>query len=441
MTKFSTNVLKNTSFIILILCLFTVGCSSTRLTSEPSGARVYYYDTYACTTPCEHSAGPFDPTLDKYTAKKEGYKDNTLSREQLVGSKSFHFKLEPIEQKKVSSDFDNVEKNQLNTAPKLIIYEPKIDRGIKIVTQNKVKIVGKAIDSDGIYKVTVNGIDAKLHSGGHFSVHVPLTIGDNIISIKATDNKYKTAFNKFSINRKPVPFSQEENTSPKKRLALLIGNSNYTHGGNLKNPINDVRAMKKTLEDLGFIVIKYENSSQKTMKRAIDEFGRKLKDYSVGLFFYAGHGIQVKGNNYLLPVDAKLENENDAEYDTVRADRVLAKMESARSETNIVILDACRDNPFERSWRRGAKGNGLAFMNAPSGSIIAYATSPGNTASDGTGGNGLYTSAILQHIKTPNITIEQMFKRVRSTIMDWSVNQQVPWESTSLKGDFYFAQE
>jgi len=223
-----------------------------------------------------------------------------------------------------------------------------------------------------------------------------------------------------------------------KRLALIIGNSNYTHVGSLKNPLNDARSMKINLENLGFTVIKYEDSIQKTMKIAIDEFGRKLKNYDVGLFFFAGHGVQVKGNNYLIPVDAKLENENDAEYGCVRADRVLAKMEAASSRTNIVILDACRDNPFERSWRRGTKGNGLAFMNAPSGSIIAYATSPGNTAFDGNGTNGLYTSAILKHIQTPNVTIEKMFKLVRSTIMDWSGGKQVPWESTSLRGDFYF---
>jgi hypothetical protein len=226
--------------------------------------------------------------------------------------------------------------------------------------------------------------------------------------------------------------------SDEKRLALVIGNSRYIHGGSLKNPVNDANAMKNVLESLGFKVIIYEDCNQKTMKKAIDEFGRKLLNYNVGLFFYAGHGIQVKGNNYLIPVDAKLENVNDVEYDTVRADRVLAKMESAASKTNIVILDACRDNPFERSWRRSAKGSGLAFMNAPSGSIIAYATAPGNTASDGTEKNGLYTAAILQHIKTPGITIEEMFKRVRSMIIDSSGNQQVPWESTSLRGNFYF---
>ncbi len=229
-----------------------------------------------------------------------------------------------------------------------------------------------------------------------------------------------------------LPASQE------KLLALLIGNSNYIHGGSLDNPVNDVRAMKKALEGLGFTVMKYENCSQKTMKRAMDKFGRKLKGRDVGLFFYAGHGIQVNGHNYLLPVDAKLDSENDAEYDCVRADRVLAKMETAGSRINIVILDACRDNPFERSWRRGNKGTGLAFMSAPSGSLIAYSTAPGKTALDGRGRNSPYTSALLQHIGSPNITVLQMFQRVRSTVMDKSGNQQTPWESTSMRGDFYF---
>ena len=225
------------------------------------------------------------------------------------------------------------------------------------------------------------------------------------------------------------------------RLALLIGNSNYIHGGSLDNPVNDVRAIKRALEGLGFTVMKYENCSQKTMKRAMDKFGRKLKGRDVGLFFYAGHGVQVNGHNYLLPADAKLDTEHDAEYDCVRADRVLAKMEGAGSKTNIVILDACRNNPFERSWRRGTGGTGLAFMNAPSGSLIAYSTAPGKTALDGRGQNSPYTSALLQHISTPNITVIQMFQRVRSTVRKQSSYKQTPWESTSLGGDFYFTTE
>jgi tetratricopeptide (TPR) repeat protein len=222
------------------------------------------------------------------------------------------------------------------------------------------------------------------------------------------------------------------------RLALLIGNSNYKYAGKLDNPINDVRAIKRVLEKLGFTVLKYEDCSQNTMKRAIDKFGRELKTRDVGLFFYAGHGVQVDGYNYLLPINAKLENENDAEYDCVRAGRILAKMESAGSKTNIVILDACRANPFERAWRRGEKGSGLAFMNAPSGSLIAYSTAPGQTALDGRGKNSPYTRALLQHINKPNITIIQMFQRVRSTVMKQSNKKQIPWESTSLRGDFYF---
>ena len=233
-------------------------------------------------------------------------------------------------------------------------------------------------------------------------------------------------------------FASVLSAKQEQRLALLIGNSNYTHGGSLDNPVNDVRAIKKALEGLGFTVMKYEDCSQKTMKRAMDKFGRKLKGRDVGLFFYAGHGVQVNGHNYLLPADAKLENENDAEYDCVRADRVLAKMESAGSRTNIVILDACRDNPFERSWRRGTQGTGLAFMNAPSGSLIAYSTAPGKTALDGRGKNSPYTSALLQHIGTPGVTVIEMFQGVRSAVMKKSGYKQTPWESTSLRGNFYF---
>ena len=225
------------------------------------------------------------------------------------------------------------------------------------------------------------------------------------------------------------------------RLALLIGNSNYIHGGSLKNSVTDVRAMKRALESLGFTVMKYENATQKTMKRAMDNFGIKLKGQDVGLFFYSGHGVQVNGHNYLIPTNARLHNENDTEYDCVRADRVLAKMESAGTKTSIVILDACRDNPFERSWRKGTKGTGLAFMNAPSGSLIAYSTAPGKTALDGRGNHSPYTYALLQHIRTLNITVIEMFQGVRSTVMARTGGKQTPWESTSLRGNFYFNNE
>jgi hypothetical protein len=225
-----------------------------------------------------------------------------------------------------------------------------------------------------------------------------------------------------------------------KRLALVIGNADYTYGNTLLNPVNDAVAIRQALTDVGFKVIYYVNADQKTMKKAMDDFGEQLKGYNIGLFYYAGHGIQVKGNNYLIPVDAALKVEQDVDYDCIDAGRLLGKMEAAGTTTNIVILDACRNNPFERQWsgRAAGQGNGLAFMNAPSGSIIAYATSPGKTASDGSGKNGLYTSAILQYIKVPGLSIEEFFKNVRTAVERNSNRAQTPWESTSLKGNFYF---
>jgi WD40 repeat protein len=236
-----------------------------------------------------------------------------------------------------------------------------------------------------------------------------------------------------------IPGLSLDKTSLRKRLALVIGNGNYV-GSSLANPENDARGIKIVLEQAGFEVIKYENLNQSQMKKAMDEFGEKLKNYEIGLFFYAGHGLQSKGYNYLIPVDASLRSEEQVEYDCVSADRVLALMEASGAKVNIIILDACRNNPFERSWTRAVSGKGLAFMNAPAGTVIAYATAPGNTASDGGGNNGLYTSAILETIKIPDITILQMFQKVRAIVSQKSNKQQIPWESTSLTGDFYFYQ-
>src|SRR4030065_2354676 len=177
-------------------------------------------------------------------------------------------------------------------------------------------------------------------------------------------------------------------SSQEKRLALVIGNGNYAKNA-LANPVNDAKSIEVALKGIGFEVQRFENLDQKEMARAIDDFGTRLRNYDIGLFFYAGHGVQSKGFNYLIPIDARLFSESDVEYNCVRADRVLGKMEDAKNKINIVILDACRDNPFERSWTRTAKGRGLATMTAPVGSVVPFATSPGDTASDGTGKHGL----------------------------------------------------
>ncbi len=221
-----------------------------------------------------------------------------------------------------------------------------------------------------------------------------------------------------------------------KRLALVIGNGDYNLGS-LKNPENDARSMEKALTEIGFKVLKYENLRQKELAKAIDEFGNLLQDYDVGLFFYAGHGIQAKGFNYLMPVDAELATESDIEFNCVRADRVLGKMEDAKNRVNMIILDACRNNPFEEIWTRSARGRGLATMSAPAGSLIAYATSPGKTASDGDGDNGLFTSGLLAYMNEPGITAIQMFQKVTAHVLLESRGIQLPWVSTSMTGDFF----
>jgi uncharacterized protein (TIGR02145 family) len=229
------------------------------------------------------------------------------------------------------------------------------------------------------------------------------------------------------------------NAAPQeKRLALVIGNSNYIHGGTLANPENDADSIGKKLINLGFNVLLHKNLDQKSMQRIIDDFGTMLKHYNVGLFFYAGHGIQAKGINYLIPVDADIKTENDVEYNCVKTGRLLAKMEDASTKVNIMILDACRDNPFERQWTRSTTGKGLAFMDSPVGTLIAYSTAPGTTASDGYDKNSPYTSALLNYAGQPGITILQMFQYVRKEVREKTDNLQIPWESTSLEGNFYF---
>jgi tetratricopeptide (TPR) repeat protein len=208
----------------------------------------------------------------------------------------------------------------------------------------------------------------------------------------------------------------------------------------LPNPVNDANAIASALQLVGFEVMKYQNVTQKEMKMAINAFGQKLTGYEVGVFYYAGHGIQNKGMNYMIPIEADLQTEAQIEFDCVAADRVLAYMDAAQVKVNVIIMDACRNNPFERSWHRSVNGNGLAMMNAPTGSLIAYATAPGKVASDGNGSNGLYTSALLKYIADPKLTIEQVFKKVRTDVTEKSAGAQVPWETTSLTGDdFYFA--
>ena len=222
---------------------------------------------------------------------------------------------------------------------------------------------------------------------------------------------------------------------PERRVALVIGNSAYQTAP-LRNPANDARDMAAALRDLGFEVIEHIDADQRVMKRAIWSFGERLRQADVGLFYYAGHGVQIGGENYMIPVGARIEMEPDVEVEGVRVTRVMAEMDKANNGLNIVILDACRNNPFARSFRSAERG--LARMNAPVGTIVAFATKPGDVAADGAGDNGVYTAELLQAMRTPGLKVEDVFKRTRAGVRRETDGRQIPWEETSLEGDFYF---
>lgn len=223
----------------------------------------------------------------------------------------------------------------------------------------------------------------------------------------------------------------------RKLAALVIGNATYVHAGVLRNPVNDAMDITDRLMACGFEVICLTDASHQQMDQALSNFRDALRDQDVGLSFFAGHGVQIQGINYLAASDTRIDTEIQAKHSALSLDVVIETMEHAGTPTNIIILDACRNNPWERRWRRPGP-QGLAPVYAPKGTLIAYSTSPGQVADDGAGRNGAYTAALLQHIDVPEVPIETMFKRVRNTLAATTGGRQISWEHTSLSGDFFF---
>jgi uncharacterized caspase-like protein len=225
--------------------------------------------------------------------------------------------------------------------------------------------------------------------------------------------------------------------APQRRTALVIGNAAYGEIGVLANPVNDASDMAALLQQLGFAVTLLRDVDLRFMREAVDAFSRQLRQGGVGLFYFAGHGVQVSGENYLIPLRANIAREQDVPYEALPVGRILGGMEDADNQLNIVILDACRHNPYARQWRSSQRG--LAPVQAARGALIAYATAPGSTAADGGGRNGFYTSYLLQYMPTPGISVEHLFKQVRAEVVRATRGKQMPWESSSLIGDFTFA--
>ena len=236
-------------------------------------------------------------------------------------------------------------------------------------------------------------------------------------------------------------FSQT-NPSQEKRLALVIGNSDYKFAPPLENPKNDARDMCATLRKLNFEVFCHENQKTKReMKDAVIRFSEKLSSHhGVALFFYAGHGMQVKGENYLIPTDVELKTEADIEDETLNVSYLMAQLDYSKNPFNIIVLDACRNNPVSRGWRSVSRG--LAPLDAPTGSVILFSTAPGKEAFDGKGRNGLFTKHLLNVLPTPSLSLEEMIKQVSRGVIQESGQlgiSQTPWWNSSFTGKFCFA--
>ena len=225
---------------------------------------------------------------------------------------------------------------------------------------------------------------------------------------------------------------------PEQRVALVIGNSNYQNAPQLQNPDNDAQSMAQFLNSAGFEVVAATDLSQNDMLRVVQDFSAKVSargPNTVAMVYYAGHGVQLAGENYLVPVDAKVSSQTELVNNSVRLVDVMSTLETIPSRMRIVILDACRNNPFPNV---NDAGRGLAIVDAPNGSIVGYSTAPGAEALDGTNGHSPYTQAFLNVAREPNVPIEQLFKRVRLEVNQTTSGAQIPWESSSLTSDFTF---
>ena len=251
----------------------------------------------------------------------------------------------------------------------------------------------------------------------------------------------ENGYHSFSPNQERLIDQEKLKVHNERRVALVIGNAAYKSAP-LDNPINDATDIANELKRRGFKVIARNNANLRSLQQAVRDFSDEFKKSDVGLIYYSGHGVETKGQNYLIPVDADIRKEYELSAQAYPASQLTEMMEEVQSSDGkkrvaILILDACRDNPLTRSWR--SSGRGLARMDAPAGTFISFSTSPGSVASDGRGRNSPFTKHLLQAIRKPDVPIELMFKEVRVGVMDETKGEQIPWDSSSLTGDFYFS--
>ncbi|MGX5857326.1 caspase family protein [Dyadobacter jiangsuensis] len=289
-------------------------------------------------------------------------------------------------------------------------------------------------------QIEVNGVPAQVTTRSFKTVKEEGCSGGVRISQQIALKEGKNSIRLIASNKSGAAPSESLSIlyeKAKKRIALVIGNSKYQSGSKLQNPENDAKAISQKLTGLGFTVIERIDANQGDLRAAVAQFGSSVQsqDFEVALFYYAGHGIQVAGKNYLMPVDISPQSEMELKVLAVSADEILDQM-SATDEnsqrTNIMILDACRDNPLSRTWTRSSGTKGLASMSAPPGTLITFSTKPGSTALDGDGKNSPYTSELLKALDVPDLRLEDIFRTVRVRVMELTNRQQIPMENSLL---------
>ncbi len=325
-----------------------------------------------------------------------------------------------------------------NNPAEIRVLNPTINRNIgeQVVQTSTITLEGKIESTERFNQVTINGEKAVLKFDGSFSGVVNLVPGKNRIRIDAQNTQSQVITKDIYFTSAPQTAAPSSVSSSEftKRIALVVGNGDYKSEGKLRNTLNDAQAMTATLKRLGFEVMTVENGTYEEMKNAVYAFGDQIQDVDVSMFFYAGHGIEVDGVNYLIPVDADVQSHLDVKQKCIPLTGILNTMEFANDEgLNMIILDACRNNPFPTGKRGGA---GLARVSAPSGTLIAYATDPGSVASDGDGANGLYTGELVKQLNISQ-RIEDIFMNTRNSVEQLSGGKQRPWEEARLKGVFY----
>jgi hypothetical protein len=326
-----------------------------------------------------------------------------------------------------------------NNPAEIKIVKPSLSRnyGDQVIAESKVNIEGLIEGASSVARILVNGQPVQ-NVGASFSSEVTLVPGKNRVKIEVENTDRSFTQKDIYLTHEPGAAKPKEANAPKfvgRRLALVIGNANYAQAAKLNNTVNDAKTMEGVLKEMNFEVRTVLNGSYEEMKNAIYTFGDMIKDVDISLFYYAGHGLEVDGTNYLVPVDANIQSALDVKLKAIPLPGILRTMEFTNDEgLNLIILDACRNNPFPTGKRSG--GAGLARVQAPSGTLIAYATDPGSTASDGDQANGLYTGELARQMRISQ-RIEDIFMNTRNHVEKLSNGSQRPWEEARLKGVFY----